>query len=129
MSHSVEARVPFLDYRVVEFVLGLPENYKVSDGITKRVLRAAMRDALPESVCSRTDKMGFVTPEEIWFKQQHSATFRKATRDAIEFSAGILNDKAIERLDKMIDGSETFNFSYWRVIGLGSWIRKFNVGL
>ena len=43
MAHSIESRVPFLDHHVVEFALGLPDHYKLGGGVTKRVLRQAMR--------------------------------------------------------------------------------------
>ena len=68
MAHSLEARLPFLDYRLVEFCLGLPEDYKLSDGWTKRVLREGMRGRLPERVRLRRDKLGFATAEETWMR-------------------------------------------------------------
>ena len=46
MAHGIEARVPFLDYRLVEFSVALNEDLKIRDGWTKAVLRTAMRDAL-----------------------------------------------------------------------------------
>ena len=63
MGHSIESRVPFLDYRLVEFVLGLPDEYKLSGGVTKRILRQGMSGILPAPICDRMDKLGFVTPE------------------------------------------------------------------
>ena len=69
MAQSVEGRAPFLDYRLVEFILGLPDNYKLRDGITKVVLRRGMTGVLPEKIRNRTDKMGFVTPEEVWVRE------------------------------------------------------------
>ena len=63
MAHSIESRVPFLDYRLVEFMLGLPDEFKLSDGITKRVLREGMSGVLPDRIRDRMDKLGFVTPE------------------------------------------------------------------
>jgi asparagine synthase (glutamine-hydrolysing) len=82
MAHSIEARVPFLDYRLVEFVTGLPDEFKIDGGVTKRVMREGMLGALPERVRTRIDKLGFVTPEEVWMKQDGSDLFRRrcATR-------------------------------------------------
>jgi len=76
MAHSLEARLPFLDYNVVEFTLGLPEEYKLEMGITKRVLREAIRGIIPESIRGRIDKLGFVTPEEVWVREDDPAKFR-----------------------------------------------------
>jgi len=61
-------RVPFLDYRIVEFMFSLQDNQKINNGVTKKVLRNAMKGVLPEEVRKRMDKMGFVTPEDIWFR-------------------------------------------------------------
>ena len=59
MSHSRETRVPFLDHNLVVFCLKLPTHYKIDKGFTKRVMREAIGDVLPESVRKRTDKQGY----------------------------------------------------------------------
>ena len=61
MAHSVEARLPFLDYRLVSFLFSLSDDWKVQGPWNKFVLREAMRERIPESVRSRFDKMGFPT--------------------------------------------------------------------
>jgi asparagine synthase (glutamine-hydrolysing) len=60
--------VPFLDYRLVEFVFALPARLKLRNGETKWVLRHALADVLPPTVARRQDKMGFATPETVWFR-------------------------------------------------------------
>ncbi len=67
MAHGVECRMPFMDYRVVEFVFSLPEESLVGDGFTKRVLREAVRGLVPESICSNSIKIGFNAPIVEWF--------------------------------------------------------------
>lgn len=67
MAHSVEARLPFLDYRLVSFLFGLPSHWKINGPWNKWVLRAAMEGHIPESVRMRPDKMGFPTPGRKWF--------------------------------------------------------------
>src|SRR6185312_16095108 len=66
MAWSVESRVPFLDYLVVEFLASPPYVAKDHRGTTKNVLRIAMKGVLTQPVQRRTDKMGIVTPEETW---------------------------------------------------------------
>ena len=66
MAWSVESRVPFLDYRLVEFAIGLPVEYKLRHGRTKAVLRNGLRGIVPDRVLDRRDKMGFVTPQSRW---------------------------------------------------------------
>ena len=69
MAHSVEARLPFLDYRLVTHLFSLPAHWKVRGHLNKFVLREAMRGRIPESVRSRPDKMGFPTAGQKWFAQ------------------------------------------------------------
>ena len=47
MAHSIEARVPFLDYRLVEFSLNIPSEHKIGNGFTKTILRDAMKEYVP----------------------------------------------------------------------------------
>lgn len=123
MAHSIEARVPFLDYRLVEFVLGLPDEYKIADGMTKRVLREATRGLLPERVRNRIDKMGFVTPEEVWLREENPGLFRAALAEAMDVSCGILKPDVTNRLERMIAGRVPFSFLVWRCISFGSWLK------
>jgi asparagine synthase (glutamine-hydrolysing) len=62
MAHSVEVRLPLLDYRLVELAFSLEDDWKVRGGWNKFVLREAMRERMPEAVRTRTDKMGFPAP-------------------------------------------------------------------
>ena len=58
MWHSVEARLPFLDHRLVEFCCNLPVDTKISDGWTKHILRSSMMDMLPKAIVWRLNKFG-----------------------------------------------------------------------
>ncbi len=66
MAHSIETRLPFLDYRLVEFLVNSPEHLKLRDGWTKWILRQAMRGILPEKIRLRRRKLGFDAPEKQW---------------------------------------------------------------
>ena len=129
MAHSIESRLPFLDYRLVQFTLGLPEDYKLSQGMTKRVLREAMAGFLPDGVRERVDKMGFFTPEEIWVKESASGFFRKELRRAIRRSGGVLKDSAMKKLERMVASQEAFSFAIWRMISFGRWMDRFELEL
>ncbi|MCC7483957.1 MAG: asparagine synthase (glutamine-hydrolyzing) [Burkholderiales bacterium] len=127
MAHSIEARVPFLDYRLVEFALGLPETCKIAAGETKRVLREAMRGTLPEAVRARVDKMGFVTAEEVWLREEAPRRFRAALAEAIEVCGGALRPDLLGLVDRMAAGGEPFSFLPWRAISFGAWMKVFGV--
>jgi asparagine synthase (glutamine-hydrolysing) len=69
MAFSIEERFPFLDYRLVEFCFRLPEEFKIHQGETKRVMRAAMWPLVPPKIRERISKIGFATPTTEWTKQ------------------------------------------------------------
>jgi asparagine synthase (glutamine-hydrolysing) len=77
MAHSVESRQPFLDYRLVELCLSLPERWKISHGQTKTVLRRYLRAIGQHEVAGRTDKMGFPTPIWQWLAADDIALPRR----------------------------------------------------
>jgi asparagine synthase (glutamine-hydrolysing) len=66
MAHSVEVRLPFLSHKLVEFVFGLPDNYKLSDGWSKYILRNSMQQYLPDKITWRVDKIGYEPPQQSW---------------------------------------------------------------
>lgn len=128
MANSVESRVPFLDYRLVELAVSLPEDYKISGGVTKRVLREAVRDIVPESVRMRMDKMGFQTPEEEWMRRQPQV-FRRLMANALATSNGVLTVHASRLLDETIAGARPFSQLLWRMMTFGRWMALFDVAV
>jgi asparagine synthase (glutamine-hydrolysing) len=129
MAHSIESRLPFLDFRLVEFLMGLPFEMKLSNATTKRVLREAMAGILPESIRMRMDKMGFVTPEEVWVRNEAPDLFRAELRKSIDAAQGILNAKALDYLERVISGKDKFSFLLWRMISFGRWMDRFQVNV
>jgi asparagine synthase (glutamine-hydrolysing) len=62
--------VPFTDdHRLVEYVFNIPAVYKIRKGVSKYLLREAMKDFIPQKVYTREDKMGFNTPHNAWLKK------------------------------------------------------------
>lgn len=129
MAHSIEARVPFLDHHLVEFVLGLPDSFKLHRGVTKRVLREGLTGILPDAIRLRTSKLGFATPEEYWVREQAPDIFRQAVSDAIDASDGILLQEASSMADDIIAGRRPFDFSLWRMISFAAWLKRFGVAM
>jgi asparagine synthase (glutamine-hydrolysing) len=66
MAHGVEIRSPFMDWRLVCFLFSLPTTTKIGSGFTKRILRDALRDILPNEIRTRTQKLGFPNLVEAW---------------------------------------------------------------
>jgi asparagine synthase (glutamine-hydrolysing) len=101
MAFSIESRVPFLDYRLVEFCFGLPYHMKMKGITTKWILREAFRDILPEIVANRIDKKGFPTPLSLWMRgdvgKNMMSTIETASRVEGEFGY-IFDFGSIQRL-------------------------------
>ncbi len=127
MWYSLEARVPFLDYRLVEGVLSLRGADIIRNGMTKHILREAMKGSLPELIRMRQDKMGFGTPQDEWFRKpvfQHymndllnSSSFKN--RQFIE----VAKVKAIYRNHQARKGN--YGKEIWKWIHLEEWHREF----
>ena len=73
MAFSIESRVPFLDYRIVEFAIALNGKYKIRNQWTKWIIRKACRKYLPKDVVRRKNKMGFPAPFARWLREGHSS--------------------------------------------------------
>jgi asparagine synthase (glutamine-hydrolysing) len=91
------------------------------------VLREAMRGTLPEPIRMRMDKMGFVTPEEKWVREDAPERFRVELQRAVDASQGVIKDAAFDRFDAIIANREPFNFLLWRMISFGRWMNRFGV--
>ncbi|MDK2122886.1 asparagine synthase (glutamine-hydrolyzing) [Parachitinimonas caeni] len=127
MAHSIESRIPFLDYRLVEYILGCPDHYKLARGETKYLLREGLRGVLPEKIRTRQDKMGFVTPEAHWMCEQNPQRFLQAVDLAYEQARGVLNERALDKARRIIQRKEQFNRFAWRMISFGCWMNRFQV--
>ena len=68
MAHGIESRMPFFDWRLVTYAFSLADRSRNGGGYTKRVLRLAMRNLMPDSVRLRTSKFGFISPMDQWAK-------------------------------------------------------------
>jgi asparagine synthase (glutamine-hydrolysing) len=79
MAHGVEVRSPFMDWRLVCFSFSLPSDRKIGGHYTKRILRDAMKGILPETIRTRTKKLGFPNLDEGWM----SARAQEFIRDSI----------------------------------------------
>ncbi|MBY0404240.1 MAG: asparagine synthase (glutamine-hydrolyzing) [Cyanobacteria bacterium] len=75
MAFSLESRLPFLDYRLVEFLFSLPHFYKIRDAQTKFLLSESMKNVLPEKVLWRREKLGYETPGQYWFSDQKARLY------------------------------------------------------
>jgi asparagine synthase (glutamine-hydrolysing) len=122
MAHGIEARVPFLDHRLVEFTIGLGAQHKIVGGDTKRVLRRGMAGILPKMVRERRDKLGFATPESEWFRGPLRSAIEAGVDETLCRYPGLLNGEATRQIaGDMLDGRRPVDFTLWRIVNLGVW--------
>jgi asparagine synthase (glutamine-hydrolysing) len=122
MASSIEARVPFLDHRLVDFAFSLPDTFKLGGATTKRVLRAAMRGTVPDPILDRQDKIGFRADPAITVGliERHRADL-VAERSELErewFDSSGFADT----LDRAHESTEA-EFAAWRAVNAKLWIR------
>jgi asparagine synthase (glutamine-hydrolysing) len=97
MAHSVEVRMPFLDYRLVELAFQLPSNWKMRGPWNKFGFREAMRGKIPDSVRKRPDKMGFPVPTKSWFAGPLSEPINDLLHSRKMRERGIYDIQTIQR--------------------------------
>lgn len=127
MWFSLEARVPFLDYRLVERTLSLPDDMIIREGMTKHILREAMKGTLPEPIRMRRDKIGFETPEAEWFR---TPVFQKYIKNLISsepfISRGIMDVKKVQLLyNNHLERKANHSREIWKWIHLEKWYNQF----
>lgn len=123
MFFSLESRVPFLDYNIVERIICGPTNQKIYKGWTKAILRDAMNGQLDEKIRLRKDKVGFATPENLWLK---SKGFDKLFIEALSTKAGIIQEfiRSQDVMSNMKLLQDGYNSS-WKWINLHLWEKQF----
>jgi asparagine synthase (glutamine-hydrolysing) len=116
MASSLETRLPFLDYRLVEWAFTLPADLKLTRGETKRVVRQATAPYVPRLVSGRTDKMGFTSPQETW----QAGVLEPWVRDGIErIELDFLDRDAL--MADYAGGRRSDPFFWFRAACLGWW--------
>lgn len=120
MVHAVEARLPFLDHRLVELSLSLPIHLKIHDGWTKWILRKTMEGRMPADVVWRRNKFSFNAPDSIWLKKHRSLMKYEVLNSSLV--------AAVTRHEALAHGFEKLNLSsQWRLYNLALWQKSFKV--
>ena len=126
MAFGREVRLPFLDHRVVELAFSLPWQMKLSRGRTKRVLREAMREYLPDSVRGRTDKIGYAPPQAAWIRGP-LCEWAEDLLASQRFAEREWNDApAVRGMWRAFrDGKDRLDGDLWRFLSVEAWARTF----
>jgi asparagine synthase (glutamine-hydrolysing) len=127
MRFSLESRVPFLDYRLVEKTLATSANQIIQKGMTKHILREAMKGIVPEQIRMRRDKVGFDTPQDKWFR---TGKFAEYIRDIINSNhfreTGFIDQNIANNLfQKHLNKDINIAKEIWKWINIDLWYREF----
>jgi asparagine synthase (glutamine-hydrolysing) len=126
MAHSVETRLPFLDYRLVEKLASFPLTQKMQNGWTKYVLRNAMKGILNEKVRLRKSKLGFATPEDYWFKKSLLAMVKDVFQNSIFLPHYVAIKTLLGFFDQYSAGISLYQSQFFfRFFILELWAHKF----
>ena len=120
MAHSIESRLPFMDYRLVEYLASVPAAYKIHNGWTKYLARLAMDKKLPDNITWRKDKMGWPDPAEYWFRGE----FKEWLCSEVEFSPFMQELGVGADIRKRIEGKEPI-INLIRLLNLSVWYKMF----
>lgn len=129
MAWSIESRVPFLDYRLVEFLLSLPVEEKLSRGKTKSILRKSLKGTVPDEILNRRDKMGFVTEQSIWMKQSLGLHIKKTFESKNFILNSIIEQSTlIKNFSLFLAGeNKEMENEFFRLFILSAWAEKFGI--
>jgi len=127
MCFSLESRVPFLDFRLVEKTLATSSDLKIKKGMTKHILREAMKGILPEKIRLRRDKIGFETPQNEWFREPAWQNTVNEILNSQSFKNRNLVDpqKAQELFQKHLSKEVNVSDEIWKWVHLELWFREF----
>jgi asparagine synthase (glutamine-hydrolysing) len=126
MAWSIEARVPFLDHRLAEAALRLPDRLKIASLDDRKIaLKEAVRGIVPEAVLGRRDKIGFQSPETRWLTE--SASTWRALADASRAErAGLVAPGGLSSAIDAFLAKRAGSSQLWRLLNVEMWIRTTN---
>ena len=126
MAHSIEARLPYLDYRLVELMFSLEPHHLIRHGRAKVILREAVGDLLPESVLQRTDKMGFQTPEAGWLAGPLAPFAEEVLTSRASRERGYVDVGAAQAsIRRQADRGWEAGSPLWRAVSVELWAQTF----
>jgi asparagine synthase (glutamine-hydrolysing) len=123
MAASIESRVPFLDYELVEFAVNIPERFQLEGLTGKHILKKAVDDLLPHSIVYRP-KLGFPTPWSGWLAGSQLDEIERTLLEPRSLHRGFFKKPAIEKLFREHRAKYRDHYDrIWRLLNLELWHR------
>lgn len=126
MAFSVEARVPFLDHRLVEYIFSLKSEYIINKGYTKYAYREAMKGIIPENIRTRRDKVGFYV-DEFSLVNTMKGNFREMLMNLTDGDKYFNRNYIIKKLEENSLNIQNYDNILWRILNALTWKREFNI--
>jgi asparagine synthase (glutamine-hydrolysing) len=125
MAHSLEARLPFLDQELVDYILTLPRKAIIHNGWTRAIVRQALHGVLPAKVEARRKKIGFTTPEFRWYRRQR-AVLQSLMRSPSFRARPYWKAAAVaENFRRACTGEVEESMFFWRAVNAEVWLRVY----
>jgi len=125
MAHSLEARSPYLDHRLMEFAASIPPNLKLKGMTTKHILKKALANILPPEILRR-GKMGFGVPIGRWFRHELKDLAHDILLDPKSVQRGYFDMAFVkEMLGEHVSGKVDHGYRIWALLNLELWHRMF----
>ena len=125
MAYGRELRVPYLDYRLVEFLFHLPVKYKIDGGKQKVLLRNVMKKYIPE-IINQKPKKAFGAIQTEWFRKYYKEAILKILNsDSFKKRPYWNHEKLETRVQEFFEGKGDNSFFIWQAINLEFWFREF----
>lgn len=129
MAHSIESRVPFLDYELVEFVYSVPLEHKIVNGRTKNLIREGLKNVLPDQIYNRISKLGFVTPEDKWIKENEDFIYRELDQACDRLNGLLDKNQVVKWYGSHVKSMRRGDSTCFRIICAAHWADVFDVSI
>ncbi len=117
MRNSIETRLPYVDFKVLETAISLRHNFKIKNGWTKYILRKSVNKLLPDDIVWRKNKFGFEAPTEIWLRSIKG-----------ELTRYIKNSEILQCISKKeIDINSLDEKQIWKLFNIAKWEEIYSV--
>lgn len=130
---ELDHHLPFLDYRLVEFMFRIPGEDKIRHGVTKHLLREAMKGILPEPTRTRIKKVGWNAPAHLWFSGPNREFLLDLVHSQNFRARGIYNTKEVLRIidehEEIVQSQkkqENHMMFLWQMVNLELWFSSIN---
>jgi len=121
MASSIETRVPFMDFRLIEFLYSISADFKIRNGYTKAIMRDALDGILPKAIQKRKSKLGFETPQDMWINGNLREYFCKYFE---KMENPYFNENEILKAFKAYPNNKISSELFFRIFCFDMWYQK-----